>query len=76
MGGYSGNNKLVRRTKPKAFHFDLPKNVNNNLKHEIGSIKKYNEHLAERLIKKDISQLFSIYKHRIEILKHRKQQNE
>ena len=36
---------------PKYFHFDLPKKVGHNLKHEIDSIVKYNEFLADNRIK-------------------------
>ena len=42
MGVYIGDNQLVITTEPKAIHFDLPKNANNNLKHKNNSVKKYN----------------------------------
>ena len=45
------DNKLVLTTEPKTFHFDLPKDVSINLNHEICSIMKDFEHLAEYTIK-------------------------
>ena len=46
---------LVKR-EPKTFHFkfDLPKNVDKNLKHEIEFIIKRNESSAECKIKNEI----------------------
>ena len=41
----------------KTFHFDLPKNVDNNLANEIYSITKHNEPLAEHTIKYEVRQL-------------------
>ena len=38
MGVYIEDNKLAATAELKTFHFDLPKNVDNNLKHEINSI--------------------------------------
>ena len=38
MGVYIEDNKLAATTELKTFNFDLPKNVDNNLKHEINSI--------------------------------------
>ena len=35
MGVIIKYNKLVILTEPKTIHFDLPKNVDKNLKHEI-----------------------------------------
>ena len=35
--------KLVITAGPKIIHFDLSKDVDNNLKHEIDSIIKHNE---------------------------------
>ena len=57
------NNRLVIITEPKDIHFDLPKDIGNNSKHEIYFIIKYNEFLAEHTIKIKISQLLSKYKH-------------
>ena len=51
MGVYIGDNKLVITTERKTFHFDLHKNVDNSLKHEIDSITKHNELSAEHSIK-------------------------
>ena len=42
MGVYLRDNKLVITTEPKTFHFNLPKDVDTNLKHEIDSVIKYN----------------------------------
>ena len=47
MGVFIGDNKLVITTERKTFHFDLHKNVDNSLKHEIDSITKHNELSAE-----------------------------
>ena len=45
------DSKLVVTTGHKTFHFVLLKDVDKNLKHEIGSIIKHNERLAEHTIK-------------------------
>ena len=63
MGVHTGDNKLVIKTEPKTFHFDLPKNAGSNLKLEICSIIKHNELLAEHIIKNKIRQLLSKYEH-------------
>ena len=55
--------KLVIKTEPKNFHFDLPKDVGINLKQEIFFIIKHNELLAEHTIRNKIRQLLSNYKH-------------
>ena len=65
--------KLVVTTGRKTLHFDLPKDLDKNLKHEIDSIIKYNKHLAEHTIKNKISQSLSKYKNRNDIHEHRKQ---
>ena len=57
MGVHIGDNKLVKTTKPKTFHFDLTKDADINLKHETYSIIKYNKLLAEHTIKNHIRQL-------------------
>ena len=46
-------------TDPKPFiqNFDLPKDVNENLKHETKFIIKRNEYLAENKIKSETEQL-------------------
>ena len=67
---------VIRETKTFYFDFDWPRNVNENLKHEIEFIIKSNELLAENKIKNEIEQLFFKYKHGNDIHKHRKQQNE
>ena len=64
--------KLVVTTGRKAFHFDLPKDLDKDLKHEIDSIIKSNKLLAEQTIKNKISQLLSKYKNRNDIHEHRK----
>ena len=53
MGTHIKYIKLVITTPTKTFHFDLPKHVDNNLEHEIDSIIKRNELLAEHAIKHD-----------------------
>ena len=40
---------MVVMTEPKTFYFDLPKDVDKNLKHEIESIIKTNESLVENI---------------------------
>ena len=70
-----GDNQLVITTEPKTFHFDLTSDVDINLKHEIYSITKHNEFLAEHTIKNEIRQLFSKYKHTNDFHKHGKQKN-
>ena len=70
MGVPTVDNELVTTTEPKTFSFDLPKDVDNNLKHEIYSILKQNELLAN---KNNIRQLLSNYKHVNNIHEHRKQ---
>ena len=57
------DNKLVIITEPKTIHFDLPKDVGNNLKHKIYFIIKCNAFLAEHTIKNETGQLLSEYKH-------------
>ena len=70
-------NMIVTRD-PKTFYFDFdwPKDVNENLKHEIEFIIKSNESLAENKIKNNIKQLLSKYKHGKNIHEHGKQQSE
>ena len=51
MGVPIEDNKIVITIEHKTFHFDLPKDVDNNLKHEIDSIIKDNVLLAEYTIK-------------------------
>ena len=56
---------MIRDPKTIYFDFHWPKNVDENLKHEIEFIKKCNESLAENKKKRDWT-----------IIVHRKQQNE
>ena len=48
------DNKLVITTEPKTIHFDLSKDVDNNLKHEINFIIKNNKFAAEYTIKTEM----------------------
>ena len=45
------NKRLLIITEPEIIHFDLHKDVGNNLKHEMDSIIKHNKILAENTIK-------------------------
>ena len=67
---------VIRDPKTFCFNFDWPKDVDENLKHEIEFIIKTNESLAENKIKNEIKQLLSKYKHGNNIHEHRKQLNE
>ena len=58
------------------FNFDWPKDVDENLKHEIEFITESNESLAENKIKYEIEQLLLKYKHGNNIHQHKKQQND
>ena len=51
MGVHIRDSKLVRRKEPKTNSFDLSKNVDNDLRHEIDLIIKHNELLAVHRIK-------------------------
>ena len=55
------NKLVVTETKTFHFHFDSPKDVAKNLKHEIGHIIKCNEFLAEQRIKNEIDQFLFKY---------------
>ena len=70
-------NMIVIRD-PKTFYiyFDWPKEVNENLKHEIEFIIKSNESLAENKTKNETEQLLFKYKHGNNIHEQQKQQNE
>ena len=59
--------RLIITIESKNFHFDLSKNVDNNLKHEIDFVIKHKELLAEHSIKNEIRQLLSKYKHENDI---------
>ena len=62
----------IREPKTFYFDFDLPKHVDNNLKHEIEFIIKRNESSAENKTQNEISQLLSKYKHGENIHEHKK----
>ena len=64
--------KLITITVPKNIRFNLPKDVDKNLKH---LIIKRNEFLIRLNNKVEISQLLSKNKHEDDIHEHRKQQN-
>ena len=64
---------VCNNSRTKTVHFDLPKDVGNNLKHEIDFIIKHNECLAEHVIKKKWCQLLFKYKHGKDIHEHVKQ---
>ena len=69
-------NIIVKRdSKNFCFNFDWPKDVDENLKHEIKFIIKSNESLAENKIKNKIEQLLLKYKHGNNIHEQGKQQN-
>ena len=74
MGVNINDNKFVT-TETNTFHliFDLPKNVDKNLKHEIEFFIKCYESLADHEIKKEIGGLLYKYKHGNNIHQHRKQ---
>ena len=74
MEGYSGDNKLVITTEPQAFHFDLAKKADNDLKHKIDSIITDNEPLAEFTTKNEILKSLYKYNHGNDIHEHRKQE--
>ena len=67
------DNMLVIIAEPETICFDLPKKVDNNLKHEIDSTIKDNGILAEYTAKTEICQLLSKYNHGNNIDEHRKQ---
>ena len=62
---------VIREPKTFYFDFDLSKDVDKNLKHEIKFIIKRNESSAENKTKKEISQLLSKYKHGKNIHEHK-----
>ena len=67
---------VIRDSKTFCFNFEWPKDVDENLKHEIEFIIKNNKSLAENKIKNEIEQLLLKYKHANNIHEHGKQQNE
>ena len=70
------NMTVIRDPKTFYFSFDWPKDVDENLKHEIEFIIKSNKSLAENKIKNEIGQLLLKYEHGNNIHEHRKQLNE
>ena len=54
MGAIINDNKFVISTEPKTIYFDFPKDIDNDLKHEIYFIVKLNESLEEETIKNQI----------------------
>ena len=73
MEVYIGDNQFAVTTEQINFCFDLPKDVDVNLKHEIYSVLKFSEHLAEDTIKNMVSQNLFKYKHGNDIHEHGKQ---
>ena len=67
-----GDNKLAITTEPKAFHFGLPKDSDNNLMHKIDYIIKHNDFLTWHTIRNEISRLLFKYKHGSNVHEHRK----
>ena len=65
---------MIRDPKTFCFNFDFRKDVDKNLKREIGCIIKINESLVENKIRNNIEQLLLKYKHGNNIHEHRKQQ--
>ena len=61
---------VIRKRRSFYFYFDLPKNVDRNLKHEI---IKSNASLAENKKKNEIEQLLYKYKHGNNTHENRKQ---
>ena len=66
---------LIRDTKTFCFHFDCPKDFDENLKHKIELIIRINESLAENKIKNEIEQLLLKHKQGNDIHEHGKKQN-
>ena len=67
---------VIRDSKTFCFNFDLPKDVDKNLKCEIEFIIKSNEPLAEIIIKNEIEQFPLKCEHGNNIYEHWRQQNE
>ena len=58
MGVHIVDNKLVTTTEPKTFCFDLPEYADKNMEHEIYSIIKHKELLAEHAKKPRLDNYF------------------
>ena len=54
---------MIRDPKLFCYNFNWPKNVDENLRHEIESIIKSNKYLAKNKINYDIEKLLLKYKH-------------
>ena len=67
---------VIRDPKTFCFNFDLTKDSDENLKHEIEFITKINKSLADIIIRNEIEQLLLKYKHGNNTHEHGKQQNE
>ena len=65
---------MTRDPKNSCFDFDLPKDIDENLKHEF--IIKTNESLAEIIIKNEVEEILLKYKHGNNKHEHGKQQSE
>ena len=73
MGVVIKDSKPVIIAEPKTIYFDLPKKVDNTLKHEINFFIKHNAFLAWETIKIEINQLLPKYKHGNDIHDQQKQ---
>ena len=67
---------VIRESKTFYFDFDWPKDVDENLKHNILFIIKSNQFLAKNKLKNEIDQLLLKCNHGKNIHEHEKQQNE
>ena len=67
---------MIRDPKTFYFNFHWPKDVDENLMHEIEFTKKSNESLAENKMKNETQQLLLKYKRGNNIDKHRKHKKE
>ena len=67
---------VIRDPKTFCFNFDWPKDVDENLKHEIEFLIKSNESLAENKIENETEQFCLKNKHGNNIHEHKKQGNE
>ena len=65
---------MTRDPKTCCFDFDLPKDIDENLKREF--IIKTNESLPEIVIKNEVEEILLKYKHGNNIHEHGKQQSE
>ena len=67
---------VIRNSTTFYFNSDWPKDVDENVKHEIEFIIKSNESVAENKMKNEIEQLLLKCKHGNDIHEHGKEQNE